>query len=61
MKPSLIASKRYLELHERYLIQAPAKAEFKEYKRLDRQFALLKWNISAVMNFVRKETEQCEA
>ena len=58
MTPSLAAATRYLVLHEQYLI-APSKTELAEYKRLDLQFALRGWNVSAVKNFVRKEQQQC--
>lgn len=59
--PSLAACNRYLELHEHYLIQAPAAADFKEYKHLDLQFALRGWSVGSVKAFVRKEQEKCAA
>lgn len=56
--PSLTDCYRYLELHKHYLIQAPAKAEFDEYKRLNLQFALRNWSVGSVKAYV-KEQQKC--
>jgi hypothetical protein len=55
--PSLTAAIRFIELHKRYL--RDPQSVLPEYKRLNLQFALLRWNVSAVKNFVRKEQEKC--
>lgn len=57
--PSLTACHRYLELHQCYLVPALTEVKFKEYKRLNLQFALLNWSVGSVKAYVRKEQQKC--